>query len=76
MSTVLLLDLVSSPALFTDLAYVTHLIMLKHCIMECEHYIDDYITVGPPDSHCDTCQSNLDTMVQFCVDVGFDMNPS
>ena len=73
-STVLPFGLRSAPSLFTDFAFATKLIMLKRGVTECEHYLDDYITIGPPDSQI--CQSNLDTMLAVCDDVGFDVNPN
>ena len=73
-STVLPFGLRSSPALFTEFAYATKLVMIKRGVTDCEHYLDDYVTLGPPDST--TCATNLKTMLQVCEDVGFDVNPS
>ena len=73
-STVLPFGLRSSPALFSEFAHATKLIMLKRGVTECEHYLDDYVTLGPPDSS--TCASNLQAMLNVCEDVGFDVNPS
>ena len=39
---------------------------------EVEHYLDDYITVDPPNS--DTCSRNLYIMINVCDDVGFAIN--
>lgn len=74
LSTVLPFGLHSSPALFTDFAYATNLIMLKHGVTECEHFLDDNITVRPPNS--DSCASNLEIMLTVCKDVGFDVKPN
>ena len=73
-STVLPFGLGSSPKLFTDFAHATQLIMLSRGVSEVEHYLDDYITLGPPGQPA--CQKNLDLMLDVCRDVGFAVNPA
>ena len=74
MSTVLPFGLRSSPKLFNDFADATQWIMLNKGASFVEHYLDDFITVGPPDSS--VCQGNLDLMLRTCAEVGFAVNPS
>jgi len=31
------------------------------------HYLDDYLTMGPPNS--ETCQQNIDTFISLCADI-------
>ena len=31
------------------------------------HYLDDYLTMGPPNS--ETCQQNMDTFISLCADL-------
>ena len=73
-NTVLNFGLRSSPSLFTDFAYAAMLIMKAQGVSYVNHYLDDYVTVGPPCSHI--CQKNLDIMMKVCNDVGFTINPS
>ena len=73
-STVLPFGLRSSPKLFTDFAHATKLIMLYKGASMVEHYLDDFITLGPPDSS--VCQDNLDLMLETCSQVGFAVNPN
>ena len=37
------------------------------------HYLDDYFTVGPPDSL--VCANNIATMIAKCEELGFTINP-
>ena len=73
-STVLPFGLRSAPYLFTEIAHATRLIMQYRGVRDVDHYLDDFITVGPPAS--DTCSANLQTMLDVCKDVGFAINPS
>ena len=50
------------------------IIMQSRGVTYVNHYLDDFITVGPPNSS--VCSENLDIMVQVCDDVGFTLNPS
>ena len=74
MSTVLPFGLRSSPKLFNDFADATQWIMLNNGTSFVDHYLDDYITLGPPDSS--VCHKNLDIMLETCTQVGFAVNPS
>ena len=38
------------------------------------HYLDDYITLGPPRSS--VCQNNLDTMLMLCRRLGVPVAPA
>ena len=71
LSTVLPFGCRSSPALFNEFAHTTQLI--KRGVTDCEHYLDDFITLSPPDSNIRA--SNLDMMLKVCEDVGFEVNP-
>lgn len=73
-STVLPFGLRSSPYLFTQFAHATRLIMQYKGVTFVNHYLDDYITTGPPAT--DECEKNLDIMLQVCQSVGFAVNPS
>ena len=61
LSTLLPFGLCSNPAIFTDSVHVTKLTMMKRGVTECEHYLDDFITVSPPNS--ELCSSSLDVML-------------
>lgn len=71
-STVLPFGLRSSPSLFNDFATGTELIMKYKGVSDVEHYLDDYITIGPPEST--RCRDNLDLMIDTCHEVGFEIN--
>ena len=73
-STVLPFGLRSAPSLFTEVAHATKLIMQYRGATDIDHYLDDFITVGPPGS--DVCSQNLRTMLDVCATVGFPVNPS
>lgn len=64
----------SSPKLFDDFATALEYIMCKNGATYVNHYLDDYITVGPPAS--DMCQRNLDIMLDTCKYVNFSVNPA
>ena len=63
----------SSPKLISDFADALQHIMLSRGVSECFHYMDDYITMGPPSSS--QCRTNLEVMLKTCADVGFSVNP-
>ena len=73
-NTVLPFGLRSSPKLFTDFAFAAKLVMEYEGVSYVNHYLDDYVTVGPPSS--DVCGENLDKMLTVCKDIGFSINPS
>ena len=59
---------------FDDFSHPTMLIMLSISVsmVMVEHYLDDFITVGPANSS--ECQNNLDFMVETCAE-SFGVNP-
>lgn len=42
--------------------------MLREGVLMVDHYLDDLITIGPPDS--DMCRTNLDRILAVCKDLG------
>ena len=48
-------------------------VMEKRGICWVDHYIDDFITLGPPKSN--QCQSNVETMHEVCEQLGLPMEP-
>ena len=63
-----LFGLCSVPQLFNILADLLTWIAQRNGATNLIHYLDDFLTMGPPDSP--TCQKNLDTFVQLCRDLG------
>ena len=47
--------------------------MKTNKVQDLLHCLDDYFTVGPPDSL--VCASNITTMIATCEDCGFTVNP-
>ena len=58
----------SAPKLFNILADLLAWIIEQHGVQPLLHYLDDYLTMGPPHSY--TCQQNLDTIKQICDILG------
>ena len=58
----------SAPKLFTILADFLAGIVQKRGVSHCLHYLDDFLTIGPP--HISTCQHNLDTLKSVCEELG------
>jgi hypothetical protein len=58
----------SAPKIFTALADAMEWIFKKNGVADIWHYLDDFITVGPPDS--DECQANITLMVELCRRLG------
>ena len=58
-----------SPRLFDNFAAALEYIMHNHNVSDVIHYLDDYFTVGPPDSTI--CDTNLDVMIGVCKAAGF-----
>ena len=58
----------SAPRLFNILADLLTWSAEQRGISFVIHYLDDFLTVGPPSS--DTCQRNLDILMQLCDDLG------
>ena len=63
----------SSPQRFNMFADALQFIMLERGVTDLDHYLDDYITAGPPGSPI--CGNNLDTMLDTCKDTGFSVQP-
>ena len=57
----------SAPKLFNILADLLKWISQKNGVTNLIHYLDDFLTMGPPDSS--TCQRNLDIFIQLCRDL-------
>ena len=58
----------SAPLIFTALADALQWIIQRHKVEMVFHYLDDYITIGPPDS--DGCQRSLSAIVTTCKGLG------
>ena len=58
----------SAPRLFNILADLFTWSAEQRGISFVIHYLDNFLTVGPPSS--DTCQRNLDILMQLCEDLG------
>ena len=58
----------SAPKLFNILAEFLAWIAQQHKVSFLIHYLDDFLTMGPPSSL--SCQHNLDTITQICNYLG------
>lgn len=58
----------SAPKIFTSVADALEWIMCSRGVSWSIHYIDDFLTVGKPDS--EECNSNLETMLSTCEHLG------
>ena len=58
----------SAPKLFNTLADLLSWIIIQRGCTYLIHYLDDFLTMGPPSSP--TCQHNLDLLKQTCEDLG------
>lgn len=64
----------SAPYIFTSMAdLVEWSLQQNHGVGFLEHYLDDFHTLGPPNSL--TCQRNLDTCIHFCKEWGIPLHP-
>ena len=63
----------SAPTIFTAIADVLQWVILKQGVTWVAHYLDDYITVGPP--HSEVCQENLGVMLSTCRRLGVPVAP-
>ena len=54
----------SAPIIFTAVADALEWIFRDHGVGDVWHYLDDFITVGPPGS--EHCRRNISTMVELC----------
>ena len=62
----------SSPRLFNDIAKAAAFIMNKQGVSYCDQYLDDFVTAASTNNECD---SNLQSMLLTCQDLGFSVNP-
>ena len=58
----------SAPRLFNILADLLAWILKQQGVSEVLHYLDDFLTMGPPSSG--VCQHNLDIIQQICTQLG------
>ena len=58
----------SAPKLFNILADLLSWIIVQRGVSFSIHYLDDFLTMGPPDT--DTCQGNLETFLLTCKELG------
>ena len=58
----------SAPKIFTAVADALEWIFHNQGVEDVWHYLDDFITVGPPGSS--ECQANISTMVELCKRLG------
>ena len=66
--TCLLFGLRSAPKLFNVMADLLAWILQKQGVSELLHYLDDFLTMGPPSS--DICQQNFDIIQRACTQLG------
>ena len=59
----------SSPALFNEYTDALQYAMHTNEVQDLLHYLDDYFTVGPPDSLA--CANNIMNMIATCEETGF-----
>ena len=58
----------SAPKLFNILADLLAWIMENAGVSYLTHYLDDYLTMGPP--RLTVCQENLDIFISLCAELG------
>ena len=58
----------SAPKIFMAVADALQWIMLSGGVTMVDHYLDDFITIGPPDS--DVCSRNLAQILTLCKELG------
>ena len=62
----------SCAALFNEYADALQYTMQINEVQDLLHYLDDYFTVGPPDSP--VCANNIMTMIAMCEELSFTIN--
>lgn len=67
--TVLPFGLRSAPKIFATIADCLEWILFQEGVSHCIHYLDDFLTLGPPNS--DECQKNLGILCHVCDTLGF-----
>ena len=63
----------SAPKIFSAVADALQSVFQKRGVTWVAHYLDDYITMGPP--HSDECQQNLEVMLSSCRRLGVPVAP-
>lgn len=63
----------SAPKIFTAVADALQWVMKRQGVSWVAHYLDDYITMGPPGA--DTCAANLEAMLATCARLGVPTAP-
>ena len=63
----------SAPKIFLAVADALQWVFQKRGVTWVAHYLDDYITMGPP--HSDECQQNLEVMLSSCRRLGVPVAP-
>ncbi len=58
----------SAPMIFSAVADALQWCIEQRGVTAIFHYLDDYITIGPPDSG--QCSSNLSTIIRTCAELG------
>jgi hypothetical protein len=58
----------SAPKIFTAVADALQWVMVDKGVSAVDHYLDDFITMGPAGS--DECQANLTRIIAVCEDLG------
>ena len=58
----------SAPKIFTAIADALEWILTQHGMSSCLHYLDDFLTMGPPGSR--ECEHNLQLLLQLCEKLG------
>lgn len=65
----------SAPFIFSAVADMVEWILLHTCgVSDLLHYLDDFITAGPPNS--DQCAKNLHTSLAVCRQLGLPLHPN
>ena len=68
LDTALPFGLRSAPKLFSAVSDTLEWILTQHGVSSCLHYLDDFLTMGPPAS--DVCSTNLKTLLRQCEILG------
>ena len=65
----------STPRIFSDVADALQwIVQHPHQVSDLLHYLDDFLTLGPPDSPI--CQVNLNTLLAVSAPLGVPMSPA
>ena len=58
----------SAPKIFTAVADALEWVLRQRGVRHVDHYLDDFVTMGPPGSNA--CKHNLDLILATCADLG------